>query len=143
MKEIWKDVPSYPGVKASSFGRILLPESTARMPHGGMRAYKPKPNYGVLTKATKKAKHQYMGIYNRKFGNIKVHRAVCETFHGNAPIGKNVVIHIDEDATNNRPENLKWGTQKENMNMPKFIAYCKTRTGENNPLKKSLAKITV
>ena len=51
-------------------------------------------------------------------GNVKVHRMVCEAFHGPAPAGKPYVLHIDENAHNNRPENLKWGTQKENLRMP-------------------------
>ena len=52
---------------------------------------------------------------------------------GVAPNGMKICLHKDENAANNQPDNLKWGTQKENLNCPKFIAYCKTRTGENNP----------
>jgi hypothetical protein len=62
-----------------------------------------------------------------------VHRLVCEAFHGPAPEGKNVVIHENENALDNRPENIRWGTQKENLNAAGFIAYCKARTGENSP----------
>jgi hypothetical protein len=51
-----------------------------------------------------------------------------------------VVLHLNEDALDNRPENLRWGTQKENLNMPKFIEYCKGRTGENSPSAKAKAK---
>ena len=133
MEEVWKPVPSKPGVLASSFGRILLPKRSAKMPRGNLRWYEPKPTYGVRTSASRIARHVYMGVYNKFFGNMKVHRLVCEAFHGPAPEGQAVVIHLDEDATNNRPENLKWGTQKENMNMPGFIEYCKSRTGENSP----------
>lgn len=140
MEEIWKPVPSKPGIMASNFGRVLLPEREAAMPHGGIRSYKPKPTFGNKTKATKNARHHYMGLYNKFYGNLKVHRLVCEAFHGPSPFDKAVVIHLDEDATNNKPENLKWGTQKENLNMPGFIAYCKARTGDNNPFKKGRAK---
>lgn len=103
------------------------------MPHGGMRRYIPKPTYGTRTKASKIAAHVYMGLYARYYGNMKVHRLVCEAFHGPPPFERAVVIHLDEDATNNRADNLKWGTQKENLNMPKFKAWQRTRTGENNP----------
>lgn len=103
------------------------------MPYGGIREYKTKPTYGCLTRASKTAQHFYMGAYNSFFGNIKVHRAVCEAFHGAPPFSKAVVIHLNEDGTDNRPENLKWGTQKENLNMPKFVDYCRNRTGENSP----------
>lgn len=139
--EVWKPVASKPGVMASSEGRVLLPKRWAQMPHGGMRCYDPKPTYGVKTRASKTARHVYMGIYNKFYGNMKVHRLVCEAFHGPAEDSSHVVIHLDEDATNNRPENLKWGTMKENMNMPGYIEYCKSRTGENSSyLKGKMAK---
>jgi hypothetical protein len=138
--EVWKSVPSKEGVMASSWGRIKLPPRTAKMPNGGVREYKPKPVYGTRTKASKNARHVYMGISSKYFGNMKVHRLVCEAFHGPAPEGMSVVIHIDEDATNNKPENLRWGTQKENLNMPKYIEYCKSRIGENNPYIKGRSK---
>jgi len=136
MEEIWKPVPSYEGLVASSWGRIQLPETTSVLPNGGIRQYKTKPIFGNKAKASKTARHIFLSVYNRRLGNIKVHRAVCEAFHGPAPFPKSIVIHLDEDATNNRPENLKWGTQKENLNMPGFIAYCKSRTGENSPVAK-------
>ena len=138
--EVWKPVPSLSGVLASSYGRIKLPSRTATMPHGGIRHYHPKPTYGCRVKSSKNARHTYYGVSTKFFGNIKVHRAVCEAFHGKPPFERAVVIHLDEDATNNRPENLKWGTQKENLNMPKFIEYCKSRTGKNSPSYKGMIK---
>lgn len=117
-----------------------MPDGIAATPNGGTREYKPKPTYGTKNKASKTARHEYMGLYNKKYGNIKIHRMVCEAFHGPAPFERAVVIHIDENAINNRPENLRWGTQKENLNMPKFIEYCKSRTGENSPIIKGMKK---
>ena len=46
---------------------------------------------------------------------------------------KPCVLHKDENSRNNRPENLMWGTQKENLNAPGFLKYCRGRTGDNNP----------
>jgi hypothetical protein len=65
---------------------------------------------------------------------LKVARLVCEAFHGLAPAGKPYVLHADEDARNNRPDNLSWGTQKENLNAPGFLAYCRSRIGEDSPV---------
>lgn len=62
----------------------------------------------------------------------KVHQLVCEAFHGPKPFPEAVVIHLDEDALNNRPENLKWGTQKENLNMPKFKAWLSSPERNDN-----------
>jgi hypothetical protein len=140
MIEHWKPVPSKPGLMASSFGRVKLPDGVAPLPNGGTRKYEPKPTFGNKTKASKTARHEYMGMYNKRYGNMKIHRIICEAFHGPAPFDRAVVIHIDENALNNRPENLKWGTQKENLNMPKFIEYCKSRTGDDSPVTKFLKK---
>lgn len=133
-------MPSLPGVMASSEGRLLFPPRYAPLPHGGYRLYAPKPIRGAVTRASTTASHTYRGCYGKFFGNIKVHRAVCEAFHGPPPFEGAVVIHLDEDAHNNRPGNLKWGTQKENLNMPGIKAYHRSRTGENSPRAKWLAK---
>jgi hypothetical protein len=125
MAEIWKPVPSLPGVLASDEGRILLPPRHAPLPNGGVRAYLPKPVAGVVCRANKHASHEYLNYWTREFGNIKVHQAVCEAFHGPKPFANAVVMHLDENALNNRPENLKWGTQAENQNAPGLIAYRK------------------
>lgn len=135
-EELWLPVPSYPGLMASSWGRVRLPDGEAPLPNGGVRKYFPEPTYGVKRKASKTARHQYYGLYNRRYGNLKVHRAVCEAFHGPAPEGKPFVLHADENALNNKPDNLSWGSQKENMNASGFIAYCQSRTGDNSPVTK-------
>lgn len=45
----------------------------------------------------------------------KVHRLVCEAFYGPAPEGATDVAHFDGCRTNNRVENLRWASRKENM----------------------------
>jgi len=118
---------------ASSEGRLLLPPGYAPLPNGGYRTYLPQPIFGSVNRASVHARHVYRGVWVRKYGNIKVHRAVCEAFHGPSPFDGAVVIHLDEDALNNRPSNLKWGTQKENLNAPGFRAQCRARVGERSP----------
>jgi len=81
-----------------------------------------------------------MGYWNRYFGNIKIHQAVCEAFHGPKPFPAAVVLHRDESGLNNRPDNLEWGTQKKNLNAPGFIEYCRSRVGEKSPRAKWLAR---
>ncbi len=115
-------MPSQPEIEASSWGRIKRRSHEKSMPYGGKRVYASEPTYGVVTKAAKKASHEFMGYVYRGIGNVKVHRLVCEAFNGPCPPGM-VCIHLDEDSKNNRPENLKWGTQKENLNMPKIKAF--------------------
>ena len=129
---IIKPIPSVPGAFANSIGQVKFPPSKAKMPNGGERSYKTKWIFGTKTKASKAARHVYYSTVH-KGKNYKIHRLVCEAFHGPAPKWKNVVIHLNENGLDNRPENLKWGTQKENLNMPGFIEYCRSRTGENSP----------
>jgi len=50
------------------------------------------------------------GLYHTK----KVHRLVCEAYHGLPPSGKSNALHNDGNNTNNHPENLRWGDFREN-----------------------------
>lgn len=144
--EIWKPVPSEPGTLASSMGRVLLAPNYAPLPNGGFRLYTPEPRLGNVAKASKTARHEYRHIMVKRYDKHrrqaprKVHQLVCEAFHGPKPFDAAVVIHKDENALNNRPENLKWGTQKENLNAPGFKAYCRSRVGENSPTKRANVK---
>jgi hypothetical protein len=87
----------------------------------------------VVTKSTKDASHVFFGRHIKKIGNVKVHQAVCEAFHGPRPFPGAIVLHLNENGLDNRPGNLAWGTQKQNLNMPRFVAYCQTRVGTNHP----------
>ena len=100
------------------------------MPNGGVRTYGGKPWPGVW----EPAEGRYILMYKGK--TYRVARLVCEAFHGPPPLGKPFCLHDDEDSRNNKPGNLLWGTQKENLNAPGFLAYCRSRTGEDNPFMK-------
>lgn len=137
--ETWKKIPSQPEIIASSLGRIWVKPSTAKMPNGGNRSYHPKPTYGYEEKSASgrpgipKRRIIRVGRLKKTF---KIAQLVCEAFHGPKPFAKAVTIHLDEDPSNNKPDNLKWGTQKENLNMPKFKEWQKTiRVGDNSPTK--------
>ncbi len=110
------------------------------MPNGVIRDYITKPILGSIAKSSKTAKHSYRNVFWKNVGNLKVHQLVCEAFHGPKPFDKAVVINLDENGLNNIPENLKWGTQRENLNSPGFKEYCKSRIGENSPVIKGRNK---
>lgn len=120
MPEVWKPIPSLPEYLASSEGRIMRVPYVAAMPHGGPRTYGGEPTPGVL------ADGRYRFHYKGK--NYKVHRLICEAFAGPAPFPGAVCMHLNEDPTDNRPENLQWGTQKENLAAPGFRAYLRRRS---------------
>ena len=125
--EIWRNVPSLPGVLASNLGRIMREPHLKPMPKGGFRRYGGTPHFGVWEPKTRR----YIAVIHGK--TYKVHRLIAEAFHGGPPFPRSVVMHIDENSRNNQAINLVWGTQKENLNAPGFILYCKSRTGDNSP----------
>lgn len=125
--EVWKLVPSAPWFLASSEGRIMVAPHMSRMPNGGTRQHGGEPRFGVWSKQDAR----FLIVHKGK--TYKVHRLVCEAFNGPASDEAPVCMHIDENSANNRPNNLAWGTQKENLNAPAFTEYCKNRTGDNSP----------
>jgi hypothetical protein len=95
------------------------------MPYGGLTQYGGTPHRGVW--------EGKRFIWYADGRNHKVARLVCEAFNGPPPDKRSVCMHIDENARNNAPENLRWGTQRENLNAPGFLAYCRNRLGERSP----------
>lgn len=127
-------IPSVPGAMASSLGRVMFIPKTGEMPHGGLRQYGGFPTYGAW------AKNERRFIWRINGTTYRVARLVCEAFNGAKPFANAVVMHVDENSKNNKPSNLRWGTQKENLNAPGFITYCKSRTGTSSPTIKGLRR---
>ena len=67
------------------------------------RALKPTPN-----------SNGYLRVSVAKADAVPVAQAVLRAFVGPRPDG-HVVMHLDNDPTNNALANLKWGTQAENI----------------------------
>lgn len=101
------------------------------MPNGSIRLYGGFPTRGAWD--GKRFLYRFGGR------TLKAHRLICEAFNG-APQGRQVCMHLDEDSSNNCPSNLAWGSQKENLNAPGFLAYCKGRVGHNSPISKHRAR---
>ena len=112
MTEVWKDIPGYEGrYQASTHGRIRSVDRVMyrKDGHGGYSEWNYK---GKLLKSRPKESGHLnvcLGIGNTK----KVHRLVLEAFVGPCPSGLEC-LHADGDPTNNRIENLRWGTRLEN-----------------------------
>lgn len=139
--EEWKDIPNYEGLyQVSNIGRI---KSLPRY-HGSI--------FWKESILSQRLCNGYCKIKLRKnkvTKNFLVHRIVIATFKGYEE-GKNEVDHIDTNRQNNRLNNLRWCTPKENSNFSltykrkcKVIAEVQTRdyvkaAKENNKLCKEV-----
>ena len=122
-KEIWKDVKNYEGLyEVSNLGRVK------------------SLNYN-RTRKEKILKSGYVCGYckvvlwkNGKRKYILVHRLVAEHFIPNIE-DKPCIDHIDGNPMNNRVENLRWCTYKENSNNPITLQrMSEAQKGEKHPM---------
>lgn len=122
-EEIWKDIPGWEGMyQASNLGRI---KSLARpvWNHQGY-AFKPETILKPAKNTYRKTPYLYARLSDAKTGRyhtLSVHVLVCKTFNGPKPEqidgDRNVdCMHLNGNSLDNRPENLAWGTHKQNMN---------------------------
>lgn len=102
--EQWAPVVGYEGIyEVSTQGRVASVSTNWR-------------GYGQRIMEQDVDRYGYMKVRLTREGKRKkfsVHRLVCIAFLG-APGDEEQVCHINGDATDNRLENLKWGTAKEN-----------------------------
>ncbi len=113
MEEEWRPVVGYEEkYEVSNFGRVRrLPYELVNPLTGGISKWPEK-----ILKATK---HWKSGRYHLsltqdgKAKNWDVHQLVAFAFIGPRPEGKHV-CHRDDDAENNTPSNLYYGTSKQN-----------------------------
>lgn len=109
MNEIWKDIKGYEGLyQVSNLGNV---KSLCNNKTRKEKILKPKQRKGYL----------YVGLCkNGKVKQYLVHRLVAEHFIPN-PNNLPQIDHINTNKTDNRVENLRWVTQKENSNNPLTI----------------------
>lgn len=115
MKEIWQDIPGYEGIyQASTFGRIKSLNRYRKGKRGSQTFVK-----GRIMRMTKsKSGYQQVGLSkNLEYKYYFVHRLVAITFIDN-PTNAKCVDHINGKRDDNRLENLRWCTIKENLNYP-------------------------
>ena len=99
----WKDIPEMRGYQASNKGDIK------RVANSDKRKDKES---SILIQTLSDTGYLRIMVGGSCF---RVHRLIASAFHGNKE-GHPLVRHLDDVKTNNRPENLKWGTYKENCN---------------------------
>lgn len=124
MEEIWKQIKNYEGLyEVSNMGRVRsLPRKTTK---GKIISPNVKKNGYLTVSLFKDGKQNYKLI----------HRLVAEAFIDN-PENKSYIDHVNTIKNDNRAENLRWVTQKENMNNPLTLK----KINENETIKKGFWK---
>lgn len=114
--EIWADVKGYEGLyQVSNLGRVKGVKRDSRNRGKVLKQQKTKQGYYLIM------------LYKDKKGKyISVHRLVAMAFIPN-PYNKPCVDHIDANPSNNKVDNLRWVTYKENANNPISLSRNKVR----------------
>lgn len=107
--EVWKTIPSFPAYSASSFGRIRRDALT----YGGGGSVR-RPSGALKQRALPYGHRQVTISTGNKPKTLLVHRLVAETFLPAPEDGQDCVCHRDDNPSNNRPENLFWGSKADN-----------------------------
>ena len=113
--EVWMDIPGYEGgYQASSLGRVRsLPRQVPVYSKTGRIHLRSCPGVVLRPAVCDRAGHVsvHLGKYTR---GIPVHQLVMLAFQGAPPPGTEA-MHLNGIPTDNRPENLRYGTHSENM----------------------------
>lgn len=107
--EIWRPIPGFMGYEASNHARIRSLDRIVIMRNGGRR----KHHGRIRRQVTSPGGYQIVGgLPNGR--TRPVHVLVCLAFHGPRPNPSSVVRHLNGVSSDNKPENLAWGTHSEN-----------------------------
>lgn len=102
----WRTIPNWPEYEVSEEGHV-------RRALGGRGA-----RAGRVLKPWRNVQNDYLyvGLWRgNRSKAIPIHRLVAMAFLGAPPTDRHVVAHCDGTRDDNRPWNLRWATQKENM----------------------------
>lgn len=105
--EEWRDLKGVPGYLVSSHGRVYSHFSRRVLKQQVVRGY------------------WYVSISESGHGKRKrTHRLVCEAFNGPSPVGKPLALHSNGNPLDNRAENLRWGSHRDNALDRKLHGSC-------------------
>lgn len=132
--EIWKNVPSFPGLSVTACGKVKSNAFKTPSRRDG-QPWQTRPATILKPQVNDQGYHE---LRLRRDGVRRcylVHRLVCEAFHGAPEFDDATVDHINGVRGDNRAENLEWVTRSENTRRQIRDGRC-APTGEAHPLAK-------
>lgn len=122
--EVWRSVPGYGSLEASSHGRLRNGAT------GNMLKLRLN-NRGYL---------QAGFTVDGRWRGCNAHRMVCLAFHGLPPRADDHASHKDGDRTNNYADNLDWLSPEENWADPVRHYRCKVAAEKLNAKRRASAR---
>jgi len=127
MGEVWRDIKGYEGIyQVSDLGRVKSLEREIIRSDG-------KPTYQKECILKPKTDRGYLRVGLRNLGKRKffsIHKLVLLSFNIPNPENKRTVDHKNEDKLDNRLENLRWATHKEQIEYAMETGTFKIKRGE-------------
>lgn len=118
MEEIWKPILGYVGLyEVSNLGNV---RSISHSVASSVSPSGERKTTGKILQQFTSTNGYYKGVHlckDNKVKTIHIHRIVAEVFCDN-PNNYNCVDHINGNSFDNRAENLRWCSNKQNSNNP-------------------------
>jgi HNH endonuclease/NUMOD4 motif len=109
LMEVWIEIEGWPCYQVSNQGRVRSLDKVIIQSNGVQRFSK-----GVVLNPWKESGYFRVDLSNdNEKQPFFVHTLVCTVFHGPCPEGLEC-RHLDGNEWNNLPDNLMWGTRKQN-----------------------------
>lgn len=140
--EVWKDIKGYESLyQISNMGRVKSIERV--QPHNHSKNGYKRIVVKILKQSLRRGYLKVNLYRNKKRKDVTVHRVVAEMFISNLE-NKPTVDHISTIKTDNRVCNLRWATQREQLNDNKItrVRRLEAQKKATNSLKKRVRCIT-